>query len=66
MARKTVDVAVLRMLVNARLASPTVSEDAKQALAFILEDVLHAAGQYRGYAYIDGWNGTETYRRQYH
>lgn len=63
--RKTIEVIPLRDQINARIKL-TTSTQARRALCLVLESVLHASGNYRGFSYIDGWKGTEDWNHWYH
>jgi hypothetical protein len=53
--RKTIDVLTVKANVNHALAveSPGNTRDYRIGLCAVLEDVLHATGNYRGYCYTD-------------
>lgn len=65
-ARKTFKVEDLRQKVNAYLALDTINEDQKNGCVAVLESILHETGNYNGFQYIHGWQGTETYQRYYY
>ena len=54
--RKTVEVAWLRELVNARLEKSTCSPEVRRGMASVLESVLHETGNYRGFQYLPSAN----------
>jgi hypothetical protein len=56
MPRKTFDVAEFTAKMNNRISRET-SEDARRAFCYVLADVLHETGQYRGFQYLDWENG---------
>lgn len=75
MARKTIEVNTLREWVNTRLAiagsshylpeGMTPEEAFRLGAASLLEQVLHASGNYRGFRYTDTEAGDETRRHYY-
>lgn len=71
--RTTFDVALLVKSVNGMLAqSPAVSGAVRQGAMQVLEEVLHATGNYRGFRYLtadevaDGAPGINTVSGQIH
>jgi len=52
MTRKTVNVADLIVDVNYTLSQSTCSPDVRQGAINVLEYVLHATGNYRGFRYL--------------
>ena len=63
-ARKTLEVEYMRTLLNTRIATcddVTIREE----LCILLACLLMHANRYHGFRYIDGWQGTETYRQEY-
>jgi hypothetical protein len=66
-ARKKVHVAFVLAKANRMLAAPDgpyANPDIRRGVARLLETVLHDAGAYEGYSYLDGAEGDRT-RRQY-
>jgi hypothetical protein len=63
MARKTIDVAAVKDRANTMLEVQSTPE-ARRAVAVLLESVLHATGNYRGFKYqISEYNTTEEFHR---
>lgn len=54
--RKTLRVEDLRTQINRRLKDPSLTPEARLALASMLETVLMDAGQYRGFNYLRWMN----------
>lgn len=63
MARKTFDVEALRQSVNTRLQLSTCSPEERMAMFSILEEVLIATGNYKGFNFTD--SNDESRRRYY-
>jgi hypothetical protein len=55
--RKTIEVAKILGLVNAKLALATLSQDEKSVLCSLLEDVLMATENYHGFNFITWLEG---------
>ena len=53
MPRKTLNVDQLLKDVNESLAISTCSSETRQGMINVLENVLHATGNYRGFGYLD-------------
>jgi NDP-sugar pyrophosphorylase family protein len=62
---KTFKVADLLEQVNYALSNKEIPEDMKYGMCSLLEGILHATGNYKGFYYVDGWQGVETPKRFY-
>ena len=61
--RKTILVSELKDSINMKLALTEIDQPRKEALACLLEDILHRTGNYRGYNTNFPWNDVpEEYR----
>jgi hypothetical protein len=55
MSRKTIPVADVVEMANDMLANSADSkEQGREGIRMLLEQILHATGNYRGYSYLDG------------
>ena len=54
--KKTFAVEELKESINMKLAIPELCQARKEALACLLEDVLHRTGNYEGYNTLFPWN----------
>lgn len=64
--RKTVQVEILRLRINERIAAEGTNMAGREALCSLLGDILMDADRYRGFRYIGGWKGVEEYRHYYY
>jgi len=53
MSRKTVAIDTLKARVNRDLARESGTDEARLAVAYVLESMLHETGNYRGFRYLE-------------
>ena len=66
MKRKTVKVSDLKESINMKLALVELDQPRKEALACLLEDILHKTGNYKGYNTNFPWNNASEEYQQSH
>lgn len=63
--RSTVEIVYLKETINKRIAECD-DINVRRELCTLLGNILWQANAYNGFSYIDGWNGTETYRQRFY
>jgi hypothetical protein len=64
--RKTTSVEDLIDTANHMLEHSTCSREARCGMIALLESMLHATGNYRGFSYLNGWPCKDSTRVKYH